>query len=161
MRTLDHVEDPIHLLDIAIRDVESFKKRAETDPSLEFCVDSWHRIRQDVCYACVAGSVMAGELRVPDRASVKPSHFGFRTSHQLRLLDQIRCGDTFEMSKTLARLRWAGRWCDALKAAKACLNIPCSGALYDGEVHAFKTYRDCLIAQADAAALPYERLKAE
>ena len=91
---LDHISDALPetmagLLQCAIDDARKLDK-AEYYPRH----DQWHESRphplMSVCEVCLAGSVIAGTLRIPFNHSCTPVAFDSQTSNLLHAIDDMR-----------------------------------------------------------------------
>jgi len=155
MKTLDHVNDPIHLMDIAIRDVREFKRRAKTNNKLVFNVHVWHDItKTGVCHACVAGAVMSGELEVPDDQEARLTHFPSATRARLEFLDNIRMG-RFIGNPLFPDREWLNPLMLVMEDSPADL----MQSLNAGNVAAWEKLRDKVVETADELDLEYVRLE--
>ena len=78
---------PSELIRLALSDLEE----CEQDPKYAVDMGSWHRPVGAQCLVCLAGSVMAKTMKVPQHNFETPdNHVEFR---KLRFLNDIRSGD--------------------------------------------------------------------
>ena len=162
---LTPVKDPIHLMGVAIRDMRNFKRKASTDKKLKFDVKAWHRVQSGVCYACVAGAVMAGTLEVPDDRSMWPCQFDSYTQNKLFLLDALRMKKPGESGKITALIKidleWDARWARICLEAIDSLTFRQRCKWWRGHITYWSMVRSRMIQLADKAGLTYERLEDE
>ena len=160
MNNLDHVNDPVHLLDIAIRDTRAFKDEAKSNSKLIFNVTTWHMAAREACSACVAGAVMRGELKAPDDLTYIPESYDHYTESLLRLLDEIRVHDYQYVEEFITDLNWDANWSNIFDIIFYGMPKKRRKMLEEGNLQAWKTLRNRLIKEADRRGLKYERATA-
>ena len=102
MDNLNHVKTLHQLLGIAYKDMLALKK----DSRYRFNVSTWHQqlSPHTKCSACIAGSIMAGTLKVglTSNRNTNPSDFDDRTHNLLDAVNSLRMGATGPASNELA-----------------------------------------------------------
>lgn len=93
MNTLDHIENPLQLIDLAIKDVSAIAE----DKRYELNMDHWHFACKTKCYVCMAGAVMAGTLEADIEHDLSPCNTVDDTMNKLRLINHWRCGWSGEL----------------------------------------------------------------
>jgi len=93
MNDLNKVTKLHELLGLAYKHMVAAKKSKD----YVFNADIWHTPKGDKCIVCIAGAVMAGELKVPKNKKATPGSFAFdnKTHYLLAALDDLRYKEGF------------------------------------------------------------------
>lgn len=76
------------LLELALSDLES----CEADPRFQIRMCDWLRVKDETCYVCLAGAVMAKTLGAPLTETSLPSFYDLYDRQKLVALDSLRLG---------------------------------------------------------------------
>ena len=94
MKDLKHIDKIYKLLDLAMSDLE----KVEKDSRYEVNMNSWHW-KDQKCFVCLAGCVMAKTLNGDINDHLAPSSFSKDTESKLQAIDCFRCGLFGDMFK--------------------------------------------------------------
>jgi len=157
MKTLDHIKDPIHLIEVAIRDTAALQARAVTDPFVTFDVEVWHSVTEAGCAMCMAGAVMAGELAIEDDVNIVPMQLeDGPTACKLRLINEIRVANTPEIESAMELLGWDEDWTSTIEYVFDRMSEESLEDLKYGDLSAWEEFRDALVDEARNLNLSYE-----
>ena len=90
---------PSELLQLALDDL----RKCEADPRFKIDMSQWVTPVNEVCYVCLAGSVMIQELGASPEKWCAPLHFQYGVSDKLWALNQFRLGLLCSAYKFLGR----------------------------------------------------------
>ena len=94
MKDLKHIDKIYKLLDLAMSDLE----KVEKDSRYEVNMNSWHW-KDQKCFVCLAGCVIAKTLNGDINDHLAPSSFSKDTESKLQAIDCFRCGLFGDMFK--------------------------------------------------------------